>query len=37
MDGITDSMEFSLSKDWELVKYRETGHVVVHGVVESQT
>ena len=31
MDGITDSMNISLSKLWEMVKAREAWHVAVHG------
>ena len=37
MDGITDSMDMSLSKFWEIVKDREAWHTAFHGVTESWT
>ena len=37
LDGITDTMDLSLSRLWEIVKEREAWHVAVHGVAKTQT
>ena len=37
LDGITDAIDVSLSKLWEIVKDREAWHALIHGVAKIQT
>ena len=37
LDGITDLIDMSLNKVWEIVKDREAWHATAHGVAKSQT
>ena len=37
LDGMTDIMDMSLSKLWEMVKNREAWRAAVHGIAKSQT
>ena len=37
LNGITDSMDMSLSKLWEMVRDREAWHATIHAVLKSQT